>query len=72
MVTNRITEIGKIIKNKRITEKISQKDFAKELGISYSYLCRIENGKLDNYTIDVLIKICEKLNINILNLISYE
>jgi len=72
METNKIIEIGQIFKNKRISQKITQKDFAKELGISYYYLCRIENGKLNNYSIDVFIKICEKLNLNILTLSNYE
>lgn len=72
MGTDKIIEIGKILKNQRISQRISQKDLAKELGISYYYLCRIENGKLNNYSMDVFIKICEKLNIKTLNLSDYE
>ena len=66
MVTSSITSIGKAIKDARKKHKIEQQKLASELGISNEYLCKIENGKLTNYSFDILIKICEKLDITIL------
>lgn len=66
MVTSSITSIGKAIKDARKKHKIEQQKLASELGISNEYLCKIENGKLTNYSVDILIKICEKLDITIL------
>ena len=66
MVTSSITSIGKAIKDARKKHKIEQQKLASELGISKAYLCKIENGKLTNYSIDILIKICDRLNISIL------
>jgi hypothetical protein len=66
MVTSSITSIGKTIKDARRSNKIEQQKLASELGISKAYLCKIENGKLTNYSIDILIKICDRLNISIL------
>lgn len=63
MTEKTIKNIGFQIKSKRKENRISQKDFANELGISNFYLCKIEKGKLCNYSIDLLIKICQKLNI---------
>jgi transcriptional regulator with XRE-family HTH domain len=66
MVTSSITSIGKAIKDARKKHKIEQQKLASELGISNEYLCKIENGKLTNYSVDILIKICERLDITIL------
>lgn len=66
MVTSSITSIGKAIKDARNKHKIEQQKLASELGISNEYLCKIENGKLTNYSVDILIKICKRLDITIL------
>lgn len=66
MVTSSITSIGKAIKDARKKHKIEQQKLASELGISNEYLCKIENGKLTNYSVDILIKICERLDITLL------
>jgi transcriptional regulator with XRE-family HTH domain len=66
MVTSSITSIGKAIKDARKKHKIEQQKLASELGISNEYLCKIENGKLTNYSVDILIKICQRLDITIL------
>lgn len=65
MVTNSLISIGILIKDARKKHKIEQRKLATELGITNAYLCRIENGKLKNYSVDILIKICEKLNVKI-------
>jgi transcriptional regulator with XRE-family HTH domain len=54
------------LKQETSNNKIEQQKLASELGISKEYLCKIENGKLTNYSVDILIKICDRLNISIL------
>ena len=49
-------DLSELIKRIRISKKISQKKFAKELGISTVHYCSIEN-KRRNVTIDLLEKI---------------
>ena len=66
METSNIISIGKAIKDARKSNKIEQKEFARELGITSAYLCKIENGKLSNFSVDILIKICEKLNVKLI------
>lgn len=66
METSNIISIGKAIKEARKSNKIEQKEFASELGITSAYLCKIENGKLSNFSVDILIKICEKLNVKLI------
>lgn len=39
-------EIGKVIKDFRISQNLSLRDFAKKCDISYSNLSNIENGKI--------------------------
>ncbi len=57
-------EIGKIIKSKRLQKNLRMDDIAREVGITRATLCSIENGK-GNYSIDVLLKILNYLNISI-------
>jgi transcriptional regulator with XRE-family HTH domain len=66
MVASDIVSIGRAIKSSRKKNKIEQQILASELGISKEYLCRIENGKLTNYSVEILIKICKRLDITIL------
>ena len=66
METSNIISIGKAIKDARKSNKIEQQELARELGITTQYLCKIENGKLSNFSVDILIKICEKLNIKLI------
>ena len=57
-------EIGKIIKSKRLQKNLRMDDVAREVGITRATLCSIKNGK-GNYSIDVLLKILNYLNISI-------
>jgi transcriptional regulator with XRE-family HTH domain len=66
MLTSNIKSIGLAIKIARRIKGIEQQKFASELGISKEYLCKIENGKLTNYSVEILIKICEKLEMKLL------
>lgn len=48
--------IGKRVKMQRITQKVSQTDLAKELGVTQTHLSNIENGRA-GLTIPNLIKL---------------
>lgn len=51
------------ISMKRQELKISQKDFAKKMGVTQSLVSRWENGDT-NYTLSTLVKICSFLGLN--------
>ena len=57
-------EIGKKIRNKRLTLNLRMDDVAKQVGITRSTLWSIENGK-GNYTIDTLLKLLSALYMSI-------
>ena len=57
-------EIGKKIRNKRLTLNLRMDDVAKQVGIARSTLWSIENGN-GHYTIDTLLKLLSVLNMSI-------
>jgi transcriptional regulator with XRE-family HTH domain len=57
-------EIGKKIRNKRLTLNLRMDDVAKQVGITRSTLWSIENGN-GHYTIDTLLKLLSVLNMSI-------
>lgn len=59
MIDNKI--IGERIRTARLLLKLTLKDLAKKVNISYASLSRIENGK-KVVTVEQLIKICENTN----------
>jgi len=59
--------IGKIIKEKRVGRKISQRDFARQAGMTQPDISAIEAGK-KNLTIETLSRLCKILGIKTLPL----
>lgn len=58
--------IGYRIKQLRIENKLSQNEFAELVGISISYLSKIEAENCNkSFSLDLLFEICDKFNINI-------
>lgn len=53
-----------LIREFRLAKKMSQKDLAKELGITPAYLCELEKGKKKNPNIALVARIAEILEIN--------
>lgn len=43
---NRLQKMGMEIKIRRLRADISQSDLAKQIGVSQSHLCNVENGRL--------------------------
>lgn len=65
-------KVGEIIRAKREEENISLSDFAKELDISPGYLSQIENGIKKNPNLEILLKIINRLNIDLAMLLGIE
>ena len=57
------TEIGKILKNKRLEQNLRMDDVAKEVLITRSTLWSIENGS-GNYSIDILFRLLDFYNMS--------
>jgi transcriptional regulator with XRE-family HTH domain len=57
-----MSNIGKLIKYKRTEKNLSQRKLAELCGMSYSHICRLENGE-NVPTIDTLTKIAGALEI---------
>lgn len=58
-------KIGCHIKELRTNKlKVSQNEFARNLGVDRTYLSRVESGK-QNITIDTLELICNELNVSL-------
>ena len=55
---------GEFIRNGRVGKKVSQNDLAEALGITQSYLSRIEQGAR-NIDLELAVKICSYLGLNL-------
>ena len=65
-------KVGEIIRAKREEKNISLSDFAKELDISPGYLSQIENGVKKNPNLEILLRIINKLDIDLAMLLGIE
>ena len=63
-------KIGVQIKKYRKELKLTQEELAKKAEIPYATLIKIENGHVDNPTIQTLMKIANALQVNIDNLVN--
>lgn len=62
--------VGGYIRSERIAKGISIRGLAREIGISDTELSRIENGERKNLQIEPIIKICEILDIDFVDLLK--
>lgn len=67
-----VIKVGEIIGAKREEKNISLSDFAKELDISPGYLSQIENGIKKNPNLEILLKITNRLDIDLFMLLGIE
>jgi len=67
---NELTNIGENIKKHRLNAKITQQELAKKIGVTHFWICKLEKGKQNNTTLNLLIAISEELNINLNQLTS--
>jgi len=67
---NDLTTIGENIKRYRLIANITQKELADKIGVTHFWVCRLERGKQNNTTINLLIAISHELKVNLGDLIS--
>ena len=65
---NDLITIGENIKRYRLKAKITQKELAEKIGVTHYWVCKLERGKQNNTTINLLIAISEELKINLTEL----
>ncbi len=65
-------KVGEIIRAKREEKNISLVSFADELNISPGYLSQIENGVKKNPNLEILLKIIDRLDIDLAMLLGVE
>jgi transcriptional regulator with XRE-family HTH domain len=65
---NDLIKIGANIKRYRLQAKITQKELAEKIGITHFWLCKLEKGKQNNTTINLLIAISDELKIDLTEL----
>ena len=64
-MANNLITIGENIKRYRLKAKITQKELAEKIGVTHFWICKLENGKQSNTTINLLIAISEELNVDL-------
>lgn len=64
-----ITELGKLIKNKRLELNYTTEDLANKMEKSTGFINNLENGKTDTFNIKLLSKLCKTLDISIPSII---
>ena len=57
-------ELGMNLKELRATKNMSQKELAKQIGVSQAYVCALELGKRKNPSIEVIRAIARELNVD--------
>lgn len=69
-MANDLIKIGENIKRFRLKEKITQKELAEKIGVTHFWVCKLEKGKQNNTTINLLIAISKELKIELYELIK--
>ena len=69
-MANNLITIGENIKRYRLKANITQKELAQKIGVTHFWICKLENGKQSNTTINLLIAISEELNVDLNELIK--
>jgi len=64
-MANNLIKIGENIKRYRLKAKITQKELADKIGVTHFWVCKLEKGKQNNTTINLLIAISEELKIDL-------
>jgi len=59
--------LGKLIKEKRLQNKISTQELARSLDVSVGFINNIENAKTDIFNINLIYRLCKILDMSPLN-----
>jgi transcriptional regulator with XRE-family HTH domain len=63
-----LIKIGENIKKYRTKANLSQKELADKIGVTHFWVCKLEKGKQNNTTLNLLLLISEQLNIELSDL----
>lgn len=58
------TPFGDALRERRRTAGISQRDLAEQIGMDFSYISKLENGRLPPPAADTVVAICKVLGVN--------
>lgn len=61
--------LAEVLKRKRIKLGLSQRELGRLSGVSHTEIFRIENGERLEYNLTILLKLCDILGINIIELL---
>lgn len=61
--------LAEVLKRKRIKLGLSQRELGRLSGVSHTEIFRIENGERLEYNLTILLKLCDTLGINIIELL---
>ncbi len=61
--------LAEVLKRKRIKLGLSQRELGRLSGVSHTEIFRIENGERLEYNLTILLKLCDTLGINIVELL---
>ena len=70
-MANDLKKIGENIKRFRLEAKITQKELADKIGVTHYWVCKLERGKQNNTTINLMIAISQELKIDLSQLFKY-
>lgn len=62
---NELLNIGENIKKHRLNANITQRELAEKIGVTHYWICKLERGKQNNTTLNLLIAISQELKINL-------
>lgn len=60
-----------MIREKRLDMNMTQKELARKLRLDKSYISKIENKQIKNISLNVILKLSEILDLDILELIEF-
>ena len=60
-----------MIREKRLHMKMTQKELARKLRVDKSYISKIENKQIKNISLNVVLKLSEILDLDILEIIDF-
>src|SRR5918995_5080792 len=55
---------GRALREARRSEGMSQRDLAGTVGVDFSYISKVENGRLPPPAADTIVRICEALRVS--------
>ena len=58
-----LVKFGEVVKKQRVIKNLTQKELAKQVGVSHEWICKIEKGKAKTISLNLIYKVKEYLEI---------